>query len=233
MEQETKHRGIENKFHFTGFVSEKEKWDYLSTFDVFGYPLSSYHYGSCDLALQESMAVGVVPVVLANPMESYMIKNRVTGITAKNQSEYSKALEELYLNQKLRKTLSRNTRKYALETFSIEKMMGEWNKVFYEMLKLPKTIKKWRTSKKTKTMTPENIFLESLGSYGKVFSSYFHPKSKKGKKKNTEKIKEMARCENWQSETKSTVHNFNNFLPGDKYLSDLSKLMKEVNKKKK
>ena len=93
LEEEASRRGIGHKFRFTGFVSEKEKWDYLSRFDVFGYPLAPHHYGSCDQVLQESMAAGVVPVVLANPMESYMIKDRVTGLVAKTKKSMSQSFK--------------------------------------------------------------------------------------------------------------------------------------------
>jgi len=106
MEQEVKNFGLSEKFTFTGFVTEKEKWGYLSTFDVFGYPLAPHHYGSCDQVLQEAMAAGVVPVVLANPMEQNIVKDKITGIVAKNKKEYARVLEQLKNNPELRKKLS-------------------------------------------------------------------------------------------------------------------------------
>ena len=41
--QEAEHLGIDGKFNFTGRVPDIK--EYLATFDVFGYPLASYHYG--------------------------------------------------------------------------------------------------------------------------------------------------------------------------------------------
>lgn len=225
MEQEAERRGIGEKFNFTGFISEKEKWDYLSVFDIFGYPLAQHHYGSCDQVLQESMAVGVAPIVLANPMESYMVENGVTGIVAKDKKEYIKAVENLYYNHKLRDSLSRNAKKYATHTFSLKKMANEWDKIYNEALNIPKTIKKWETNKKTEDITPGDMFLESLGGYGKVFVSYCNAKNAKEKMVAVKKIKKMAESANWQSKTKSSVHQYNYFFPNDHYISIWSKLM--------
>ena len=65
----------------------------LSNFDVFGYPLSKYHFGSCDQSIQEAMTAKIPVVALNNQMESYMIKNNVTGYLAKDENEYSKIIK--------------------------------------------------------------------------------------------------------------------------------------------
>jgi glycosyltransferase involved in cell wall biosynthesis len=227
--QEAKKRGIEKKFKFTGFVSEKKKWEYLSLFDIFGYPLAPHHYGSCDQVLQESMATGVVPVVLDNPMESYMIKNGVTGLIAKNQNEYIDALQKLYRDHQLKNYLSKNARKYALKTYSLEKMKNEWNTIFNQIKNTPKTIKKWELDKKTKNITPKDVFLESLGNYGKDFVAYCNARNPREKKEAAKKIKKLAGLANWQSKTKSSVHQYLAFFPDDKYLAIWSKLTKNDN----
>lgn len=232
MEREAKKLGIADKFNFTGFVSEAEKWKYLSTFDIFGYPLAPHHYGTCDLALQESMVMGVVPVVLANPMESYIVKSG-TGIVAKDKNAYIKALEDLYYNHKRRNLLSKNTRKYALKAFSLEKMVREWDRVFNEILVFPKKVRKWEINKNINEITSKDVFLESLDNYGKDFVSYCNAKNGQEKKNAIKKIKELAKSINWQSKTKSTVHHYHSFFPNDKYLSLWSKLMRDVKFNKK
>jgi glycosyltransferase involved in cell wall biosynthesis len=233
MEQEAERLGIGEKFNFTGFVPEIKKWEYLSLFDIFGYPLAPHHYGSCDQVLQESMAAGVVPVVLANPMESYMVKDRITGIVAKDKDEYIKALQDLYHNPELTNSLSKNAKEYAIHTFSLEKMANEWDKIFNEMLDFPKTVRKWEINKKIKDISPKDVFLESLGDYGEDFVSYCNAETDKEKKSAMEKIKKLAESANWQSETKSTVHQHLSFFPEDKYLSFWSNLMRGVKFNKK
>ncbi|MFC2035017.1 glycosyltransferase [Chloroflexota bacterium] len=229
LEHEAERRGIAGKFKFTGFVSEREKWEYLSSFDIFGYPLAPHHYGTCDQVLQESMAVGIVPVVLANPMESYMVKDGITGIIAKNKNEYVRALQDLYHNRELRDLLSKNAKEYAIRTFSLENMANEWDKIFNEGLNFPKTVRKWEMNKQIKDISPKDVFLESLGDYGEDFISYNNAKNDKEKKNAMETIRKLAESANWQSTTKSTVHHYNYFFPDDKYLSCWSKIMKEYN----
>lgn len=217
-------RKIGHKFTFTGFVSEQEKWNKLSTFDVFGYPLSPHHYGTCDQVLQEAMAAGVVPVVLGNPMESYIVGDGMTGIVAKTKKEYAKAIEELYRNEKLRVALAKNAQAHAFERFSLERMAAEWEALYEEVLIKEKSKRSWLLNKKN--ITPCDVFLESLGDHAKPFRMHRESKTKKEKDIAEKMIKKLAEQSNWQSETKSTVHNFNTFLPGDKFLSTWSNLMR-------
>ena len=226
IEKEAEELGIAGKFIFTGQVSDIT--EYLSIFDIFGYPLAPYHYGTCDQALQESMAAGVVPVVLANPMESYMVKDGLTGIVAKDEDEYIKALQDLYHNPKLRNLLSKNAKKYAINEFSLEKMVNEWDKIFNEVLGFPKTVRKWEINKNIKNISSKDVFLESLGQYGEHFVSYCNAENDEEKKSVIEKIKKLSKLVNWQSETKGTVHHYNYFFPDDEYLSFWSNLMREV-----
>lgn len=214
--------GILNKFEFTGIVSDINK--YLSVFDLFGYPLAPYHYGTCDQVLAESMAAGIVPVVFNNKMEKYMVKNRITGIVAKNETEYIKAIKELYHNKALKDTLSKNAKSYAQTKFSLDKLVHDWDKIIKKTLKIRKTSKHWDIKKKN--ISPKDIFLESLGDYGTEFKNYCNAKTQKEKNKATIKIKELAKSANWQSKTKGTVHHYNTFFPNDKYLSKWSLMMK-------
>lgn len=225
LKQEAKRLGIGGKFDFTGRVLDIK--EYLSIFDIFGYPLAWHHYGTCDQTLQESMAAGVVPVVLANQMESYMVKDKVTGIVAKDKEEYIKALQDLYHNRELRNKLSQNAKEYAIHTFSLEKMANKWNKLFDEVLDFPKTVREWKNSKKGEDISPKDVFLESLGHHGEDFVSYCNAKSDEEKKSAIEKIKKLAESANWQAETRGTVHHYNSFFPNEPYLSVWSQLMRE------
>lgn len=225
LKQQAERLGIGGKFNITGMVPDIK--EYLSLFDIFGYPLAPYHYGTCDQTLQESMAAGVVPVVLSNQMESYMVKEGVTGIVAKDKDEYIKALQDLYHNRELRNKLSQNAKEYAIYTFSLEKMAYEWEKIFNEVLYFPKTVRKWKNSKKGEDISAKDIFLESLGHHGEDFVFYCNAESDEEKKSAIEKIKKLAESANWQAETRSTVHHYNSFFPNDPYLSVWSQLMRE------
>lgn len=224
IKKEAEKLGIGGKFNFTGPVSDITR--YLSMFDLFGYPLAPYHYGTCDQALAESMAAGVVPVVFENRMEKYMVKDGATGIVAKNEEDYVKSIQELYKNKRLRKALSIGAKGYALKTFSIDRMAQKWDAIFKEILVIPKNHKRWNIVKKNNRITASDIFLESLGSYGKVFIDYLDAKSEDKKIKAIKGIAKLRESAIWDAETRGTIHHYNHFFSGDKYLTFWSKLMK-------
>ncbi len=226
LKKEANYLGIESKFDFKGHVSDIQK--YLSLFDVFGYPLAEYHYGTGEQVLQESMAAGVVPVVLSNHIERYIVKDRETGIVAKNTDDYVKAIEELYHNHDLREELSKNAKNYAMKEFSINKMAREWGQIYNEVLSFPKSTKKWKINLESSDITPKDIVLEALGSHGENFLLYCNAKTDDEKRKSSEAIRLMGKTANWQAKTRSTIHHYNYFFPDDPYISEWSKLM-EVN----
>lgn len=203
--------GIADKFEFLCQVPDIK--DYLEIFDAFGYPLNPNHYGTCDQVLQEAMGVGIVPVVLNNPMESYMVSNGKVGLVAKNTKEYIDLIEKLYNEPALREELSKNAKKYAISKYSVEILSEEWEQIFKEVLNLPKITRKWDISKQN--ITYMDIFIESIGEYGINFE-----------KKHIEEIKKMAKLPSWQSETKGTIHQYYKFFKEDKNIKYFSELMK-------
>lgn len=225
-EKEAQALGIGDKFDFKGIVSDITK--YLSVFDVFGYPLAPYHYGTCDQVLQESMAAGVVPVVLSNKMESYMVKDKETGLVAKTEEEYVQAVESLYRDEKLRNRLSENARSYAIKTFSLGAVAKEWNETFKEVMKISKSAKKWEMSGRRKEIAAMDVFLESLGKYGKDFKSFRDAKSENEKKEALREIIKLNMLAAWKSETRGTAHHYHFFFPEDPELSELGMEMKKA-----
>lgn len=227
LKEQAEKLGIGNKCHFTGHVPDII--DYLSLFDVFGYPLAPYHYGTCEQALAEAMAAGVVPVVLANRTESHMIETGVTGIVAKDPQNYIEMVSHLFVNDGLRNLLGQNAKKYAMKHFSIEKMIQDWENLFDETLTRPKTIKQWKYPMKSATITPKDIFLESLGVHGEAFMTHVKAKTNNDLISSKNKIMKIAQTPSWQADTRGTAHHYNSFFKEDRYLSIWSQLMKPIN----
>lgn len=225
IQHEAAQRGLANIIEFTGLVSDINP--YLAEFDVFGYPLAPYHYGSCDQVLAESMAAGVVPVVLSNRMESYMIKDGVTGIVAKNQKEYIEGVKKLYVDSQLRSNLSKNARKYAYKTFSLSSIEREWTEVFERIMAFPKAVKSWDINLPKTGISAKDVFLESLGQYGTPFKQYSSASNEDERNDAVKNISKLNESPLWQSETRGTVHHYKTFFPNDNYLSTWSRLMKE------
>lgn len=205
------------RFVFTGQVDDITV--YLSEFDVFGYPLAPYHYGTCEQSLSESMAAGVPPVVLANRTERYMVEDRVTGIVAADEDAYARAIEELYRRPELRLRLSSNAREAAKRRFSMEHMVKQWEIVFNEALALPKTARQWTGKYNGKTTSPAGIFLESLGEHGEEFLQSLRAQNKAEEDAANERIRRLyASSHLWRSKTRGTPSHYYFFYPDDSYL---------------
>jgi len=231
IKQEAEILGIGEEFSFVGQVGDITQ--YLSIFDVFGYPLAPYHYGTCDQVLAESMACGVVPVVFSNRMETQMVKDGVTGLVVNNKEEYVNAIKQLYLNKELKARLSANAREYSRKVFSIEVMKNEWGRVFEEMLMFPKTSKRWEIVRSNKAITASDVFLDSLGEYGKDFASYCGAANMREKETSARTLAKLAKSPVWQAQTRGTVHHYHEFFPEDERLAVWSRLMKEYETSKK
>lgn len=208
---------IADKFEFLGEVKDITK--YLEIFDVFGYPLNPKHYGTCEQVLQEAMAAGVIPVVFDNPTENFMLKNGEYGIIANNPNDYANKIKKLYENSEFRKKLSKKIKDFAVSEYSFNKLYSDWNKVFTEVLNLPKTKKKWKVQ--NNNLTFFDVFLESLGDFSRLF------KTKTAE--DLKRIKNLGKEPEWQSVTKGTAHQYYDFFKSDVKLKQISDLMKGNN----
>jgi len=219
--------GLADRMRFTGFVSEDEKWAELCRFDLFGYPLAPHHYGTCDQTLQEAMAVGIVPVVLNNPMESHMVKHRINGLVASSVTEYVEYLYSLFEDTKLRARLMQQARSYAFSEYSLVRMAANWDSVFERLMKQEKREKAWPGVKEGVSLEPHQVFLESLGRFGGVFYEHLKP-CHVTKATAAGQLRALGSKQNWSSYNKSTVHQYAKFFPEDAVLGEWSQIMKDV-----
>ena len=217
--------GITDRVRFTGFVSEEQKWAELCRFDVFGYPLAPHHYGTCDQSLQEAMAVGIVPVVLDNPMESYIVKHGQSGLVAHSVDEYVECMRNLYDDNELRGRLSRQARDQAFSEYSLDRMSANWDAVFARLMQREKQEKSWLGPDRSMTFEPHHVFLESLGRHASMFAEYLSP-NRVSRATAEDQLKSLGSKHNWSSDNKSTVHQFAKFFPEDTVLAEWSSLMK-------
>ncbi len=213
LKAEVAKRGLEDKFVFTGFVDDIAP--YLEIFDVFAYPLAHNHYGTCDQALSEAMGVGIVPIVLNNNMENYMVHNMYSGIVATNEEEFVSAVKEMYQNKGFRDRLGVKAKEEAFRRFSIDETIKEWDYVFHKLLEKEKLPRKWSGKYSGKDTKPYQVFIESLGKYGEVFDT-----------NDINAIRDLAKKSlSWKSKSKGTTHQYRSFFSDDKLLSSWSELM--------
>lgn len=200
---------------FTGPVDDINT--YLSQFDVFGYPLAPYHYGTCDQVLAESMAAGIVPVVLNNKMESFIIEDGKTGIVVKDKQEYGDAIHSLFLNNKFRFELSKNAQVFAKKNFTLDKLSQSWDDIFERILGISKSKKLWNIY--SKRIEPAQVFLQSLGEYKTPFHDAYFANDQKTRCLAEREIKKLKSQSNWAAKTKGTARHYHHFFPEDKSLT--------------
>lgn len=112
----------------------------MATFDVFGYPLSAWHYGTGEQVLIEAMAAGAVPVVLDNSSERYIVEHERTGLVCENTNDYSLALQRLHTDRHLLATLSGQARENVKQQFSLIETVNEWHRIYRESMEQPQRL---------------------------------------------------------------------------------------------
>lgn len=111
--------GIADRFEFTGYTHDvKEE---LARFDLFGYPLNPWHFGTTENALLEACAAGVPVVALNQCTEKYLITHNETGLLADSKEHYAELIEYLYDHPGERERLGRNAQQYVKKEFSMKK----------------------------------------------------------------------------------------------------------------
>lgn len=119
---------LKNSVFLAGFTFGKEKNRFYNTSDVFIFP--SINEGFV-LVLLEALAAGL-PVIASNAVSfNESIKNGENGLLVKPnvKSEWVKAMEELIINNNLRKSMGRSSRIIAENKFS-------WNRTVLNNIRI-------------------------------------------------------------------------------------------------
>lgn len=69
---------------------------YLDTIDVFLYPLTEKHFGTCEQILGEVLSAGIPVIVLDNYAEKFIIKDGINGFVCKNKEEIAQKIKLIY-----------------------------------------------------------------------------------------------------------------------------------------
>lgn len=218
-------RSYDGNFTFTGHVSNIN--DYLSEFDVFGYPLAPYHYGTCEQALGEAMAAGVPPVVLANLAESFIVEDGVSGIVAKNARAYARALEDLYHQPELRKRLSEGARAAAHRRFSMTQLVRHWDAVYTETLTTPKLPKRWGGRASGPGVTAAELLIEALGDHAEPFARSLAAVAPTEDAAAIDALRALwSASHQWRSATGGTPQHYHRFFGDDELLRRWAEAMR-------
>lgn len=222
LKQDAEKLGVSDRFSFEGRVPSI--WEYLPKFDVFGYPLQPKHLGTCEQALGEAMLVGVVPVVMNNPAEKYIVQDGYSGLVAHSEREYSMCIKYLYDHPEYMDQLSERAKKVALEKYSMRKKVMAWDEIFKTTLRIPKTSKEWKSE--VTCREGHQVFIESIGLYGEIFKQdvIYSDASK------LFKIHELFKSNGqWYSRSKGGVRQYLRYYPDDPHLQRWEFLLRVEN----
>jgi len=216
IKQQVKDKGLEDKFLFTGVIDDIKP--YLSIIDVFGYPLNPTHFGTCEQVLGEAIAAGIIPVVMNNPAEEYILFQSLVKFVCTTEQEYVHNIELLYNNKQRQNSLINLIQENIISLYSSNNMIESWNTVFKEQMETPKKNRSWFMSKKRRKMGGAGMFLDSIGKYGTIFES-----------NDTKAIKNLFKSNlQWFSNSKGSPRQYLNTFPNDKHLIGWVNLLEEL-----
>lgn len=223
---EAKNKGVYERFSFMGRVPDVVP--YVSSFDVFGYPLHPKHFATCEQAIGEAMMAGAVPVVLNNPTERYIVKHMENGIVANSKDEYAKAIDFLYENPNELKRMQKNAMKYASKLYDINKTIKKWHQLIKKEMKLPKRGRVWNPDFQ-KRLSPEELYIASQGRHANCFKSYLNAGNFAELNEAKEKIKQQYRTNAmYLSKSKGSVLQYLHFFKESVVLQEWGRLVEDM-----
>ena len=121
---------------FQGYCSQISSE--LESINVLAYILNPEHYGTTENALLESMAMGIVPIVLDNPAERHLIEDNKTGLIVRNPGEFAAAINWLAEHPKDRQKIGRQAAKMVRMRFTARKMANSLATHYRTLMQLSK-----------------------------------------------------------------------------------------------
>ena len=219
------------KFHFLGFTENiKSVFEVL---DVFGYPLSTNHFGGGEQVIGEAMYAGLPIVAFSNPSEREIISHNETGILVKDEQSYAEAIKALYLNPSERTRIGINACKHATKHFEPLKCFLQFESIYKEIMGFDKKYRTFNTLIKNSNISKNDLgarlFIESLGHQGsEFFQSY--KSGKEGLNDDINKIIEKVEM-GMKTVTKGSIFQYLYFFPKDELLNFWTDLISRVDDK--
>lgn len=107
----------------------------ISDFDIGVMPLTDniYEKGKCAMKALEYMSLEKPVVASAVGENNYVIKNDYNGFLASDTEDWVKFLEKLILNNKLRRDMGKNGRRFVEENYSLKVITKRISKIIEEL----------------------------------------------------------------------------------------------------
>jgi glycosyltransferase involved in cell wall biosynthesis len=125
---------LKNRFKYLGVVSGQNKIDIIRSADYFLLP-SRYGEG-LPIALLETMAAGLVPIVTDDASMKYVVENEKNGIFVekRNPDDLYRKMKNLLSNPDLFNVLSANAGESVAEKYDIRNYIFQLNRIYEKCL---------------------------------------------------------------------------------------------------
>lgn len=128
--------GKPDLLQFEGFTAQPAR--FLASINVLPYLLNPSHYGTAENALLEAMAMGVVPIVLANPAEQAVVRHGETGFVINSAKEMAHTLQQLQQAPDWRLAIGQAASVQVREQFTSQAMAAAFARCYQAVLQQDK-----------------------------------------------------------------------------------------------
>ncbi len=132
LQQQLQQLNIENYFHFIGFINNSA--EFLAEMDLFVLSSSSEGFS---ISTIEAMATGL-PVVVTRcggPEEIVTADKNAVMVEVNNPEKLAEGISRVIDNPDFSQAIATNAKKHVEETFSLEKMLQNYNRVYNKVAK--------------------------------------------------------------------------------------------------
>lgn len=154
------------KIVLRGFTTTPVK--VLAESDILIYLLNPDHYGTTENAILEAMAAGVVPVVLNNPVESYIVRHKATGMVVDSPEAFAGAISFLNNKRDILQKMSTEACEDIRARFPLEKTIMGLDTHYQRLMLKEKMVFNFSS---VFGSTPHEWFLSCIGKYVRFFTS--------------------------------------------------------------
>jgi L-malate glycosyltransferase len=209
---------LQDNIKFEGLVSDLTP--YFEVTDIFLYPLQEKNFSTCEQVLCESQCVGIPAIVFNNPNEKEIIFQGINGFIVDNIEQCINGIIGLYKDIEYRNKLGENAKQLAVKKYSTSKMIDDWNRVFKDIIQLPKKEREWNTDFLTMYGIGTINFIESLDeNTANLFHEYISSKRRLNKL--------FESNPQWYSKSKGSIYQYLEYFPDDIWLDEFKKIMEE------
>lgn len=174
--------------------------------------------------MQRTLSHGIPVVAFANPAESEIIENNVTGILVKTEEEYVKAIEYLHDHPVERQRMGQNAKAYVENQLAPQKCFEDLNNVYKELMLMPKKGRTYFNCSETAHIgyadgkdLGARLLIESLGESGPEFVQSYENNSQYNIREIDGQIANVELA--MKTKTKGSLNQYLYFFPHDPYLN--------------